>query len=143
MSIAAVNAARSWISESDPDSHHADLWLRNARIVVLPVGHKWCAVKVPSGPGTAAVRAGLNGPAILEPRRFVYFPVPLGTDESWLVPGTDCLGEGNFLGVPGPTFTCGPGVYWLTRPTGSPSGSLSGALVDPDELRAALASPCL
>ncbi|WP_367138819.1 MULTISPECIES: hypothetical protein [Streptomyces] len=143
MSIAAVNAARYWIAESDPEPDHADRWLRNARIVVLPMGHKWCAVKVPSEPGMAAVRAGLSGPVILDPRHFVYFPVPLGTDKSWLVPGTECLADGDYLGVPGPEFTEGPGVHWLTLPTGSPSGSPSdGALVDPEALRAALTPPC-
>lgn len=140
MSIAAMNTAREWLMASDPEPDHADRWLRNARILVLPIGHKWCIVKVPVEPGTAAVQAGLTGPAILDPRRSVCFPVPLGTDESWDMPGTECLGEGSYLGVPGPTCLTGPGPHWLAlpaRPLGDPLPP--GALVDPDELRAALA----
>ncbi|MFE5868528.1 hypothetical protein ACFQ6V_07725 [Streptomyces roseifaciens] len=133
MSIAATNAARDWISASDPDPDHADVWLRAASVIILPLGYKWCAVKVPAVPGERAVQAGLAGPAILEPGRRVYFPVPLGTDETWDIPGTKCLGDG-YLGVPGPKITQGPGIHWLSLPT--------GALVDPDELHAALTPPC-
>ncbi|WP_424891774.1 hypothetical protein [Streptomyces sp. XH2] len=133
MSIAATNAARDWLSESDPDPDHADLWLTSAHVLVLPLGFKWCVVKVPADLGTAAVDGGLRGPAILEPGRYVYFAVPNSTIESWDVPDTECLGEGVWLGVPGPKVVAPPGLHWLTLP--------DGTLVDPDALRAAL-KPC-
>ncbi|MFJ5814937.1 hypothetical protein ACIQGT_13710 [Streptomyces sp. NPDC093108] len=102
--------------------------MRSARVLVLPVGTKWSAVRAPEHEGLAAA-ADVSGPVIHVPRVCTYFLVPLGAD--WSVPGTRFLDLDCWLMVPTPAVVEPPGPYWLSPPDGS------GRLVDPDRLRTA------
>ncbi|GGY81005.1 hypothetical protein [Streptomyces nitrosporeus] len=129
----ATITAETWLAEADPDGGHAARWLRAARLVVLPLGRRWCAVMAPAHDGLAAA-AGVQGPTIHDPvGRSVFFLVPVATP--WADDlGTRLLGEGHWLTVPSPSVLEPPGSYWISPPDGS------GLLVDPVRLHAALAA---
>ncbi|MFI2078450.1 hypothetical protein [Streptomyces triculaminicus] len=132
MSATEIDVARDWLRRSDPDREHADRWLRQARFVLLPLGYKWAALKVPEVPGKAVLEVGVRGPVLHHPQVCFYFLVPKETGSSWDFPGTECLGEGSWLTVPVPEVTEPPGIHWVQMP--------SGGLVDPDDLHAVLSA---
>ncbi|MEV6081094.1 hypothetical protein AB0L80_39290 [Streptomyces sp. NPDC052069] len=126
----AIGAAGSWLAEADPDAIHAERWLRSAKILLLPLGRRWSAVKAAQHDGLAAA-AGVSGPVIHDPAdRCVYFLVPTATE--WDRPGTELLGDGCWLAVPAPWVVEPPGPHWISAPDGS------GTLVAPAALRLAL-----
>ncbi|MFJ7418015.1 hypothetical protein ACIQXD_05300 [Streptomyces uncialis] len=124
-------AARAWLAAADPNPDHAERWLTNTGVSLLPLGITWSAVKTAERTGLRVV-TDLDGPAIHDGTgRAVYFLVPTTTE--WTSPGGELLGGPScWLGVPAPDRTEPPGVYWLTPPDGS------GLLVDPHALAAAL-----
>ncbi|MFB6423704.1 hypothetical protein ACFV2I_20480 [Streptomyces microflavus] len=131
---ATTDAAAAWLARADPDRAHADRWMRSVGLVLLPLGIRWCAVKVDEHDGLAAA-ADVNGPVIHDPGgRVVYFLVPVGAATTWDCPRTELLGLACWLAVPAPQSTEPPGVHWVRPPDGS------GLLVDPAALRAALSS---
>lgn len=118
-----IDAAEAWLAAADPDAEHAGRWLRSAKILLLPLGRCWSAVKVDQHDGLAAA-ADSPGPLIHDPAgRCVYFLVPVGT--RWDCPGTELLGDTCWLTVPVPSVTEPPGPHWISPPDGS------GTLVDP------------
>ncbi|WP_282695507.1 hypothetical protein [Streptomyces sp. CC208A] len=124
-------AASAWLAEADPDPEHAQRWLSSAKVVLLPLGRRWSAVKASETIGLPAAQVLDVGPVIYEPAgRAVFFLVPV--DTQWDHPGTELLGDTTWLTVPVPTVTAPPGPHWLTPPDGS------GRLVDPSALRVAL-----
>ncbi|MGK5631414.1 hypothetical protein [Streptomyces sp. URMC 123] len=86
------------------------------------------------------VRAALGvfqlcGPVIRTPRAY-YVLVPPGTaGGAWsdAGDGADCLGDGNYLGVPGPGDHPAVGCQWLVEPDGT-----GRDLTSPDAVRAFL-----
>lgn len=125
-----IEAAAVWLAAADPDPAHAARWIGASRIILLPLGRRWSAVKVDGHDGLAAA-AAVSGPSIHDPAgQCVFFLVPPRT--VWDVAGTECLGENCWLTVPTPTVTEPPGPHWLFPPDGS------GQLVNADELRAQL-----
>lgn len=125
-----ITAAEAWIARADPDAAHADVWLRSAKILLLPLGRVWSAVKVQEHDGLAAA-AEVPGPVIHDPAgRSVFFLVP--TNAGWGYPGTELLGDTCWLTVPAPSVTEPPGPHWISPPDGS------GLLADVRQLRAAL-----
>ncbi|MCM1964818.1 hypothetical protein [Streptomyces sp. G1] len=107
---------------------------------MLPAGNIWDAVKVPSMYGLAVAdpdaltAVAVAGPSHHDPMSgSVYFLVPPGSGGEW-PPGTEYLGEATWVCTPAVDVRKGERKrpYWVQAPDGS------GALVDPDELRAAL-----
>ncbi|MEV5138413.1 hypothetical protein AB0K71_05645 [Streptomyces syringium] len=131
-----MTAAEEWLAQADPDPDHARLWLRQATILVLPVGHKWAVVRAPADVGSAAVMLGATGPVMaVETEQRYYFLVAPETVETWEpLPDVACLGSDTWLEVPHPKVRTPPGPHWVIPPDGS------GRLVDPDVLRANLIS---
>lgn len=128
----------AWLAQADPDRDHAERWLSKARIVLLPLGRAWDAVKVPRRQGLAAVEMGIEGPVIYDPAgQSVFFLVAPGTYVTWQLEGTSCLGDACWLSTPVPEVTHPPGPHWLQPPDGS------GQLVEAGTLRAALAAASL
>ncbi|WP_079185005.1 hypothetical protein [Streptomyces uncialis] len=123
--------ARAWLAAADPSPEHAERWMTNTGVTLLPLGNTWSAVKTEERAGLRVV-TGLEGPAIHDGTgRAVYFLVPTTTE--WGSPEGELLGGPScWLGVPTPERTEPPGVYWLNPPDGS------GLLVDPRALAAAL-----
>lgn len=125
-----ITPAEAWLAEADPDPVHAARWLQSAKVVLLPLGRRWAAVKVAEHDGLAAA-ADVAGPVMHDPAaRAVYFLVAPDTD--WGLDGTEQLGDTCWLSVPVPSVTEPPGPHWISPPDGS------GTLVDPRHLRAAL-----
>ncbi|MFE9296610.1 hypothetical protein [Streptomyces niveus] len=125
-----IEAAAVWLAAADPDPAHAQRWIGASRIILLPLGKRWSAVKVNGHDGLAAA-AAVSGPSIHDPAgQCVFFLVPPRT--IWDVAGTECLGEDCWLTVPTPRVTEPPGPHWLFPPDGS------GRLVNADDLRAQL-----
>ncbi|MFE6025522.1 hypothetical protein [Streptomyces niveus] len=128
--MSTIEDAAVWLAAADPDPIHARRWIGSARIILLPLGERWSAVKVSEHQGLAAA-AALRGPSIHDPSgQCVYFLVAPHT--VWDAPGSECLGESYWLTVPTPAVKEPPGPYWLRAPDGS------GQLVDAEELRAQL-----
>jgi hypothetical protein len=125
-------AAGAWLAEADPDAEHAARWISGAKILLLPLGRRWSAIKVPEHDGLSAAAAhDVTGPVVHDPAgHCVFFLVP--TDTVWDCPGTELLGDTCWLAVPVPTMIEPPGPHWISPPDGS------GLLVDPARLRAAL-----
>ena len=129
----------AWLAQADPDRDHFDRWTETTRYVMLPAGVIWDAVKVPSLYGLPAADPDAGGVAVAGPAHHdpmtgvVYFLVPPDSDGEW-PPGTEYLGAATYVCTPAVGVTDGLRPYWLQQPDGT------GALVDPDELRAALAA---
>ncbi|MGW6460421.1 hypothetical protein ACWF94_31615 [Streptomyces sp. NPDC055078] len=123
----------AWLAQADPDPERAKRWLSSTRIVLLPIGRTWDAVKAPRIHGLAAVESGIDGPVISDPAgQTVFFLVPPGTSATWDLADTTCLGDACWLSVLVPAITAPPGPHWLQPPDGC------GTLVTPDTLWAAL-----
>lgn len=135
---ATLAAASEWLASADPDPGRAQLWMSQTRIVMLPLGSLFDAVRVPTAVGESIVDAGLEGPVVRDPRGSVdYFLVPPGTAGIWVTPkgvaDVTCLGTATWLTVPSLPVTTPPGAHWIQAPDGS------GQLVDPERLADALA----
>ncbi|MFJ3084714.1 hypothetical protein ACIPJG_33880 [Streptomyces halstedii] len=125
-----ITAAEAWLATADPDPVHATRWLQSAKIVLLPLGRVWAAVKTSEHEGLAAA-AVVPGPIIHDPvGRAVYFLIP--PDAGWGHPDSVRLGDTCWLSTPVPSVTEPPGSYWISPPDGS------GLLVDVVRLQAAL-----
>ena len=126
-------SAHAWLAQADPDPEHANRWLSQARVVLLPLGRAWDAVKVLAPLGIEAARS-VCGPVIYDPAgHAVFFLVPAGTAKTWELADTMPLGEACYLTTPAPEVTAPPGPHWLHVPDGR-------SLVDPHQLREALAA---
>lgn len=112
-------------------------------ISVVAAGRWWDAVVVPQQRGLDALEVidqttgHAPGPVVWDqnaagPR--LYFLVPLGTAESWRVEGTQALGAGCYVGLPGWTTLEPPGLFWLCPP----DPDKPDQLVDAEALRSAL-----
>lgn len=135
---ATLAAASEWLASADPDPGRAQLWMSQTRIVMLPLGSLFDAVRVPTAVGEVVVEAGIEGPVVRDPRGSAdYFLVPPGTSATWVTPDgvTDvtCLGTATWLTVPSLPVTAPPGAHWIQAPDGS------GLLVAPERLADALA----
>jgi hypothetical protein len=126
-----------WLAQADP-ALRLDDWLSlPAGLAMLPAGRVWDAVVMPFSLGWHVRRAlgfDLGGPPLMHDLgcHRLYFLVPPGTATTWDAPPTRCLGVGSWLAVPHPAGVGGPAACWLSSPDGS------GALYDPDVLRAAV-----
>lgn len=134
----ALTAASEWLASADPDPGRAQLWMSQTRIVMLPLGSLFDAVRVPTDVGKRIVETGIEGPVVRDPRGSVdYFLVPPGTSATWETPegvaDVTCLGPATWLTVPSLPVTAPPGAYWIQAPDGS------GLLVAPERLAGALA----
>lgn len=112
-------------------------------ISVVPAGRWWDAIVVPQQRGIDALKVldlqtgRRPGPVVwdqnsMAPR--LYFLVPLGTSENWRVAGTQALGAGTYVGLPGWTTIEPPGLFWLCPP----DPDEPTLLVDAEVLRTAL-----
>jgi hypothetical protein len=104
-----------WLASahSSPGSVHHE-WDNAGRLALIPLGRRFEAVRIPEDIVEAAAGCGSpafvgawltkclhGGPVIHDPRFRRYYPlVPPHSAEKWLVPGTERLGEGTYLGVP-------------------------------------------
>lgn len=111
-------------------------------ISVVPAGRWWDAIVVPQQRGLDVLEVidhetgHVTGPVVWDqnstsPR--LYFLVPLGTTATWQMEGTQALGAGCFVGLPGWTTLEPPGLFWLCPPDPDDVD----ALVDPALLLAA------
>lgn len=131
---ATIDAAAAWLARADPDRVHADRWMRSVGLVLLPLGIRWCAVKVDEHDGLAAA-ADVDGPVIHDPGgRVVYFLVPVSAATTWDCPRTEAPRPGLLARRPRAPVNRAPG-----RPLGPPPDG-GGLLVDPAALRAAISS---
>lgn len=101
-------------------------------ISVVEAGRWWDAIVVPQQRGLDVLEVldhqtgHAPGPVIWDqnstaPR--LYFLVTAGAASSWQAAGTQALGHGTFVGLPGWTTIGPPGLFWLCPP-------------DPDDLEA-------
>jgi hypothetical protein len=134
-----IAAAAHWLAAASSESAQVNSDWQEWGLALMPVGRLWDVVKVlavDEGSEMAAagfMGCGIDGPVILDPHSGVhYLLVPRGTAETWSVPGTECLGDACYLGVPFPSRLSPPGCHWVIPPDGS------GVLVDPQRLHAAL-----
>lgn len=142
--------AKGWLLATQPDPAHErilSLWDRRLT-TMLPLGEKFSAVRIPSTllcTATAEHEAPSGrideflahaldgGPAICDPGNLQYYVItPAFLPEAWQQGATAwrqlgiaCLGEGDWVGVPGPARTTLDldtyGLYWSVplsdRPT--------------------------
>lgn len=111
----------------------------------VDAGVWWDAVAIDGdlGAGTAGrLRADLTrrcGPVACAVRGTVlrwYFLTPVGTAEGWCEPGTQALGEGCRIGLPGSSTATEYAVRWVVPPW----FRCFPLLVAPEQLRGALAA---
>ncbi|MFI9719874.1 hypothetical protein ACIHFE_09500 [Streptomyces sp. NPDC052396] len=121
-----------WLVSREPHPREArEAWMRDAP-AMLRIGVHFDAVRLPAsvvhraagGAGREVVeaafrRAGIEGAVIVDHSgRWYYALVPPGTAAGWREEGCEALGEGCYLGVPGPYRAEPPGSYWLLTPPG-------------------------
>lgn len=101
-------------------------------ISVVEAGHWWDAIVVPQQRGLDVLEVldhetgHAPGPVAwdqnsMAPR--LYFLVAAGTTATWQMAGTQALGDGTYVGLPGWTTIEPPGLFWLCPP-------------DPDDIEA-------
>lgn len=88
----------------------------------LAAGRDWDAIRVPRTLGLDAldILGARSGAVVDDPRQpALYWFVAVGAAGLWEVDEARPLGAGNFVAVPPPRRTQGPGPYWRICPAGT------------------------